>query len=341
MSQTTEGTPAAAHDAGLSVGGNGDNGGSDGEPRILTSDEDIAAALGDDRSGDDNDGIDGSEADEGGLSGDGQDGRQAADAPPVVDAPATWTAEEKKLFAQMPPALQQAVSRREVEREQFVNARARETQEARQQRDHVSQWAASQLGPAVQAAQTAMEYEFAGIDWINLQKTDPAAFLQLDAMRRERTAAVEKAMGAYNQFMGQQKAMRQQQHKQHVAEHMNREFGQALPAVQALIGQGFEGKKFSADLSEYLKSVGAPEDHIKGIDFGYQLVLATKAMLYDKMQKTAQNAAQKVANAPQVQGVKGRQFGKGEGNPQAARDILRKNGSSTENVADALKHLGF
>jgi hypothetical protein len=148
-------------------------------------------------------------------------------------------------------------------------------------------------------------------------------------------------MAAYNQLAGQQEAARRQQRQRHAEEHLQKEFGQVLPAVQTLVGQGFEGKTYAQDLAGYLKSVGAPDDHIRGIDFGYQLVLATKAMLYDKMQKSAQSAAKKVAHAPQVQGVKARQSGKSEGNPGAAREILRKHGSSTENVADALKQLGF
>lgn len=346
MSQASEGTSASAANASLPVGGSGDTGGNDaGEPRVLTSDEDIAAALEgleEERPAANTDENDESGSGEGEVPGEGQEElAQEQTPPPVVDAPASWTEEEKKLFAGMPPELQQAVSRREAERERFVSARAQETQEARQQRDQTVQWVHSQLGPAVKAAQLAVEYEFAGIDWNNLQKTDPATFLQLDAMRRERITAVEKAMAAYNQFTARQEADRRQQRKRQAEEHLQKEYGQALPAVQALVGQGFENKKFAQDLAGYLQSVGAPADHIAGMDHGYQLVLATKAMLYDTMQKHAQSAAKKVANAPQVQGVKARQAGKNEGNPQAAREILRKNGSSTETVADALKQLGF
>lgn len=61
------------------------------------------------------------------------------DEPSPIQAPVSWTAEEKEEFKNLPRAVQETLTRREAEREKFVQSKA---QEARQTRHVVEQQAA-------------------------------------------------------------------------------------------------------------------------------------------------------------------------------------------------------
>ena len=54
---------------------------------------------------------------------------EVAELPPIV-APVSWTAEEKEEFAELPRALQETLTRREAEREKFVQTKAQEVKAA-------------------------------------------------------------------------------------------------------------------------------------------------------------------------------------------------------------------
>ena len=68
------------------------------------------------------------------IEADGEAQQAETDAPPIKP-PVSWTAEEKAAFAELPPAVQATVARREAERETFVQSKA---QEAAQVRDTVT-----------------------------------------------------------------------------------------------------------------------------------------------------------------------------------------------------------
>lgn len=66
------------------------------------------------------------------------------DPAPKVDAPHSWSKEDKELFAQLPPEAQAVITRREKERDSFVNAKAREAADTKrvvetEARDVISQ----------------------------------------------------------------------------------------------------------------------------------------------------------------------------------------------------------
>jgi hypothetical protein len=57
--------------------------------------------------------------------------------PPIV-APVSWTAEEKAAFAELPRALQETLTRRESEREKFVQTKAQEAKQATQKAEQTA-----------------------------------------------------------------------------------------------------------------------------------------------------------------------------------------------------------
>src|SRR5688572_30308092 len=60
-----------------------------------------------------------------GEAGDAEEGE-----PEPIPAPASWTTEEKEEFAKLPRALQDVVTRREGEREKFLQGKSQEAKQA-------------------------------------------------------------------------------------------------------------------------------------------------------------------------------------------------------------------
>src|SRR5690349_18265022 len=70
------------------------------------------------------------DANEGGLT--AEDADDEGEAAKPIDPPVSWTAEEKEHFKTLPPEVQETLSRREAEREKFVQSKATEAATARQ-----------------------------------------------------------------------------------------------------------------------------------------------------------------------------------------------------------------
>lgn len=216
--------------------------------------------------------------------------------PFAASPPASWGAGAKEVFAKLPPELQQEVSKRETQRESAVNAYSREAAEARKQTELLQQYAQNELGQALNTARMAIEADFAGINWNELQAKDPHTFLQVDALYKQRIEQVRQAAAHYSAL----EQHRVQQNQAAYQQMLRGEVQTVVPALAALVGDGFSPKGWKDEAAKYMGEIGAPTEHINGITHGYQLQLIAKAMLYDKMQANAQQAASKIAAAPKV-----------------------------------------
>jgi hypothetical protein len=109
--------------------------------------------------------------------------------------------------------------------------------------------------------------------------------------------------------------------------------------VRALVGAGYEGKKFAGELAQYLTSQGVPAEAVNGLSRGYELTLAAKAMLYDRLAANRAAAAKKVAEAPKVQAPAGKQGGDGGERLKKAMSVLKAHPSSTDAIAGVFENL--
>lgn len=102
----------------------------------------------------------------------GEDEPEAEPEPdlPAIKPPASWTAEEKEAFAELPRNLQETVTRREAERDKALYAK---TQEAARVRGEVEQQAIAELQSYAQQQITALQALLPQIP------EKPAAMLQL------------------------------------------------------------------------------------------------------------------------------------------------------------------
>lgn len=174
------------------------------------------------------------------------------------------------------------------------------------------------------------EGEFANVDWQKVAQENPALYVEAQQLYNQRMSAIQQMQARVQAHAQQLQAVRAQQAQAAV----DAELAATLPKVQALMGDGFEKKAFGKELVEYLGKAGVPREHIGAMTRGYELELATKAMLFDRNLEARQAAAAKVAEAPRVQEPHGAGTADGDGaRIKAARAHLNKNPNSTEALA--------
>lgn len=306
------------------------------EPSTLDSVEDIVSALdGDDNAagdnaGDENEPKPGEQPDDAGQNGEGEgQGQPAAPTEPAeVPMPEgfsadTWgklATDARSAVHAMAEAHAQAIAQ---ERQAVLNERA--------DRDHQINAAATLLGQANQLIEAIVNAEYSGIDWQALSEQNPTEYIRMAREVQKRTDAV-RALGARIQQTAQAVAAKRAQEYQ---QNLSAEYQTVEPKIRALIGDGYDGKKYTAEVYQYMKDAGIPDKAINSLSKGYELELVTKAMLYDKMGKARAAAAQKVAEAPRVQAPSGVKDESASVQKQAFARFY-KNPNSTDALAAAL-----
>jgi uncharacterized protein YbbK (DUF523 family) len=123
---------------------------------------------------------------------------EADDLPPI-EAPVSWDAEAKEVFANLPREAQEIVTKREAERERFVQQKSQDAARARQETERVA------LQQLAQIEQTYAQQFQQVAQQITPQRPDPA-MLQYDPQ------------GFYAQQANYENALAQQQQLQHQAQ---------------------------------------------------------------------------------------------------------------------------
>ena len=173
------------------------------------------------------------------------------------------------------------------------------------------------------------EGEFVNVDWNALAHENPALYVEAQQLYNQRMQAIQQMQARVQAHAQQLAQVRAQEFKAA----MDADFAATLPKIQALVGNGFEKKAFGQELAAYLGKAGVPREHIGNITRGYELELATKAMLFDKYLEARQAATAKVAEAPKVQAPHGAKSADDGDRLKSARARLIKNPDSTEALA--------
>jgi hypothetical protein len=252
--------------------------------------------------------------------------------PEAEDAPEGWDGE---VFKALPPDARKYVTERERAYAEAISSRTAERDRAVQEKTLYEQSVSSELQTALRIVHDVVNGEFAGVDWLKLQREDPQTFLALDAERKMRMEGIQQLH--QNVIKAQQHA--QEQAAQRSAAELRTEFEKAIPEVKAIYGDGFEPKKYLSEVTDWMRAQGVPEGVFGQITKGYELKAITKAMLYDKMQEARKAAAKKLAESPKVQPPKGRPAGDNGSadRVRTARALLHKNPNSTDAIVAMLE----
>lgn len=230
----------------------------------------------------------------------GGDEGQPEPAQPAIEAPLSWSAEDKALFAKLPPEAQAIIAKRESERERGVNQRMNEAAEKakaaeaeRQQAAKERQRYVQQLSTFIEAAQTfdPILAEGQKTDWVKLAAENPAEAQVKWFQYQQRLGMVQQAM--------QQREVLAAQERQQIFAREEAALLEKIPEWR----DPDKGRKAMQEIREgAVRRYGFKPEEVQTIpDHRYALILKD-ALAYHQL-LAAQKAAEtkKVAPVPRVQ----------------------------------------
>lgn len=247
------------------------------------------------------------------------------DVPPDIPMPEGF---EEAMWQGLTPEVRNAVHAREEAHAQALVKAEQERQAVLKEQEKFAISANAQIQQALATMKQIVEGEYGGVDWNGLAQSDPATYIRLQQAYNARMGAIQRVQQGIAQQVRQYEAARQAEAQKSMAA----EFATVQPEIKALMGAGFDGKAFAADMAQYMASQGCPAQVINGLSKGYEVKLIAKAMLYDKLMTQRAAAAKKVAEAPKVQAPRGA-VPADTSRAAKARALLHKNPNSTDALA--------
>lgn len=247
------------------------------------------------------------------------------DVPPDIPMPEGF---EEAMWQGLTPEVRNAVHAREEAHAQALVKAEQERQAVLKEQEKFAISANAQIQQALATMKQIVEGEYGGVDWNGLAQADPATYIRLQQAYNARMGAIQRVQQGVAQQVKQYEAERAAEAQKSMAA----EFATVQPEIKALMGAGFDGKAFAADMAQYMASQGCPAQVINGLSKGYEVKLIAKAMLYDKLMTQRAAAAKKVAEAPKVQAPRGA-VPADTSRAAKARALLHKNPNSTDALA--------
>jgi hypothetical protein len=277
-----------------------------GEPIApeLTPEDRLNAAFGDEIGAqDEEDQPEADEAPEDQLNADDledeTDTEAAADDLPPIEAPISWDAEAKAVFASLPREAQEIVTKREAERERFVQQKSQEAARARQD---VEQVALTQLAQIEQSY--AQQFQQIAAQ-LSPQRPDPA-MIQYDP------AGFYAQQAAYEATVAQQQQLQQQAHDYAQQAQQREALAQQQEAQREhqLIVETFpeyldptNGPKLRQELSAVARELGYPLELIEQARAPDILAMRTAAQWKAKADKLDRLEARKMEKVRAAKGL--------------------------------------
>jgi len=222
------------------------------------------------------------------------------DTPDEIEAPHSWKAEEKEFFKTLPREAQEVLSRREADRERFVQSKAQEAAQARQaaHQEALAQVQQVQEAYAQQMQQFAAQFEVRKPD-PRLLYEDPEQYAaQLEAYEQRSVQRVQAQRQAYE---AQQRAAHAEQQRA------------ALEAqqIQAVLQEKFpeyldpdQGPKLRQELGSIAIELGYPAEQLAEVNATDILAMRTarewkaKAAKWDDFQKRKMSTVREAKKLP-------------------------------------------
>lgn len=253
-------------------------------------------------------------------------GDESEESLPEVPMPEGFDAE---AWGALPGGVKSAIHEREQAHAAALAKAADEQKAVKAEQEKFAIAANAQIQQALATMKQIVEGEYGSVDWNSLAQSDPAAYIKLQQAYNARMGAIQRVQQGVAQQVKQYEDERAQEAQKAIAA----EFAQVQPEIKALMGAGFDGKSFAADMAKYMQEQGCPPEVIGGLSKGYEVKMIAKAMLYDRMQAQRAAAAKKVAEAPKVQKPHGAASAENDGRAQKARAMLNKNPNSVDALA--------
>ena len=191
--------------------------------------------------------------------------------------------------------IQQAAEQRLAEAKERARA---ETTAIAQKREELNQQF-NVTANLIQQAEQLLQGDASKVNWDKLRNDDPAEFSARQLEYSQRRAQIEQikngARAQYQQTQGQFQAEESERTRQRLTEESEKLF-QKIPEWK----DPEKAKTEKHMLAEYLVGAGMSQDEVANAVDHRLIVLARKAMLYDKGQNKAEVAKKKVMTIPKV-----------------------------------------
>lgn len=177
---------------------------------------------------------------------------------PPIDAPVSWNAEEKAEFAKLPREVQETLTKREAQREKFVQTKAQEAAQAREAaRQEAMQYAAQLQAETAQRLEKYAQQLTVQEPDPSLIVSDPQTYAQQMQAYRYYTAQREQAQREAGQARAEaqhyEAAVEQQEQQREIAT-LREQFPEYLDPAS--------GPKLQEQLSATAKALGYPDELI-------------------------------------------------------------------------------
>jgi hypothetical protein len=258
---------------------------------------------------------------------------------PAIDPPESWKADERALWAKVPPDVQAIIARRDRDASSYVLTRTTEMADERRasaearlaERGEYKTNLEKLLFVAAPEAE-----KFTQIDWQRLAAENPADYVRLTAERDALRGRIGAIQGEIQRIDYQSNAEREQQFGQ-FREQQAQLLAQKLPVY----ADAERGPKFVKELTDYLQTQGFTPQELAAVVDHRAILLAEKAMRADRAAAARNGANTQKAPPPRVQppGTKQRSdtsAGQRRNNKLAA---LERSGSERDAVAYLLEIL--
>lgn len=175
--------------------------------------------------------------------------------------------------------------------------------------------------------------DFAGVNWDHLRVANPGEFIRLQQTFQNRQGQLHQMRQDVVRFVEEQDNASRQQKEHLRRQHLIREQDALFRALPSWRDQKAADPE-RAELSRYLADTGYKESYINEVDDHKFIVLARKAMMFDKMSTQGSVAAKKVVKLAKKIVTPGTRQTSAEQSTDQERS-LRKNVRQSGSVQDA------
>lgn len=235
---------------------------------------------------------------------DQQEGPEPDDGPEeesatAIEAPRSWNAADREVFAKASPEIQEVFARRQNEADRYFQQRtqqiAEESRASAMERLREREEYGANLQKLLFVASPEAE-RFSQIDWQRLAREDPSAYVGLTAERdalRGRIGALQGELARVEHQSKQERAYLEGQFKAQQLELL----AQRLPVV----ADPDRGPKFARELGAWLQEQGFSQEEIGQVFDHRAILIAEKAMRADRAAATRKATQADRAAPPTVQ----------------------------------------
>jgi hypothetical protein len=225
---------------------------------------------------------------------------------PPIDPPNSWTAEEKEEFAKLPREVQETLTRREQQREKFVQTKAQEAAQARQTAaaEAAQQVVELQNEYVKQLEAYAEQFAVPEPD-ITLMVSDNPADRALYAQQM-RAKQYSDAQRAAAQRQADEARQQQAQYQEALAAHEAQQFRQRIAEALPDFFDETKGPELKEKLTATAKAIGFSDEQIYAADADQIIALNTvaqfkaKAEKYDALMKKQMERVRQGKNPPPI-----------------------------------------